>query len=94
MRVAVPHLEQLDRFQMIVADLKGTKQGKLRLAVVTTAKYFVPRILGYFCQQYPQVDVALQHMKSRNLEMPCNGQENLGKNHNMLYIKVPFDTCV
>lgn len=52
--------EQLDNFEMMVADFKGTKQGKLRLAVVTTAKYFVPRILGAFCQQYPGVDVALQ----------------------------------
>ncbi len=59
--------EQLDRFQMIVADLKGTKQGKLRLAVVTTAKYFVPRILGYFCQQYPQVDVALEVTNHQNI---------------------------
>lgn len=64
---------QLDNFEMIVADMKGTKQGKLRLAVVTTAKYFVPRILGYFCQKYPKVDVALeltnhQHIVRRMLE--------------------------
>ncbi|MEB3342895.1 LysR substrate-binding domain-containing protein [Okeania sp.] len=51
---------QLDRFEMLVADSKGTKQGKLSLAVVTTAKYFVPRILGYFCQKYPKIDVALE----------------------------------
>ncbi len=59
--------EQLDRFEMIVADIKGTKQGRLRLAVVTTAKYFVPRILGYFCQKYPKVDVALEVTNHQNI---------------------------
>ncbi|EAW35679.1 LysR family transcriptional regulator [Lyngbya sp. PCC 8106] len=52
--------EQLDNFEMKVADLKGMKQGQLRLAVVTTAKYFVPRLLGSFCQKYPGIDVSLQ----------------------------------
>lgn len=52
--------EQLSNFEMTVADLQGKKRGKLRLAAVTTAKYFIPRILGSFCQQYPNVDVSLQ----------------------------------
>lgn len=51
---------QLENFEMKVADLKGAKQGRLRLATVTTAKYFVPRILGSFCQQYPAVEISLQ----------------------------------
>ncbi|WP_017663544.1 LysR family transcriptional regulator [Baaleninema simplex] len=51
---------KLSNFEMTVADLQGKKRGQLRLAVVTTAKYFVPRILGSFCQQYPDVDIALQ----------------------------------
>jgi len=52
--------KQLDNFEMKVADLKGMKQGQLRLAVVTTAKYFVPRLLGSFCQKYPGIDISLQ----------------------------------
>ncbi|MBE9142942.1 LysR family transcriptional regulator [Planktothrix mougeotii] len=52
--------EQLDNLEMQVASLKGTKQGRLRLGVVSTAKYFVPRVLGHFCQQYPGIDIALQ----------------------------------
>ncbi|MGC9503668.1 LysR substrate-binding domain-containing protein [Baaleninema sp.] len=51
---------KLANFEMTVADLQGKKRGQLRLAVVTTAKYFVPRILGSFCQQYPDVDISLQ----------------------------------
>ena len=45
---------------MKVADLKGLKQGQLRLAVITTAKYFIPRLLGPFCQLYPGIDISLQ----------------------------------
>lgn len=51
--------KKLDNFEMKVADLKGTKQGQLSLAVITTAKYFIPRLLGHFCQEYPGIDVAL-----------------------------------
>ncbi|HBL12096.1 MAG TPA: LysR family transcriptional regulator [Cyanobacteria bacterium UBA11162] len=50
----------LDQFEMTIADLKGLKQGRLRVAVITTAKYFIPRLLGPFCQRYPGIDVSLQ----------------------------------
>lgn len=64
--------ERLDNFEMKVADLKGTKQGQLKLAVITTAKYFIPRLLGSFCQKYPGIDIALkvtnhQEIKQRML---------------------------
>lgn len=49
-----------DRFEMTTNDLQGLKRGKLRVAIVTTAKYFVPRLLGEFCRQYPEVEVALE----------------------------------
>lgn len=50
----------LDRFEMLVSDMNGVKAGKLRLAVITTTKYFVPRLLGIFCQRYPGIDVSLK----------------------------------
>jgi LysR family transcriptional regulator, low CO2-responsive transcriptional regulator len=52
--------ETIAQFEMKVADLKGLKQGQLRLAVITTAKYFIPRLLGRFCQLYPGIDISLQ----------------------------------
>jgi DNA-binding transcriptional LysR family regulator len=52
--------ETMDKFQMTVADLKGLKQGQLRLAVITTAKYIIPRLLGPFCELYPGIDISLQ----------------------------------
>jgi DNA-binding transcriptional LysR family regulator len=52
--------DRLDQFEMTVANFKGLKQGRLRLAAVTTTKYFVPRLLGPFCQRYPGIDVEFQ----------------------------------
>ncbi|KGF73290.1 LysR family transcriptional regulator [Neosynechococcus sphagnicola sy1] len=51
--------EQISQFEMTIADMKGLKQGNLRLTVVTTAKYVIPRLLGPFCQRYPGIDVSL-----------------------------------
>jgi DNA-binding transcriptional LysR family regulator len=69
---------QLDHFEMKVADLKGIKQGHLRLGTVTTAKYFVPRLLGSFCQQYPAVDISLQVNNHQDLiQRIRNNQDDL-----------------
>jgi DNA-binding transcriptional LysR family regulator len=52
--------DRLAQFEMTLAEMKGLKQGQLRLSVITTTKYFVPRLLGPFCQRYPGIDIALQ----------------------------------
>lgn len=52
--------EHLAHFEMVTSDMKGLKTGKLRLAVVTTAKYIAPRLLGTFCKLYPGVEVSLK----------------------------------
>lgn len=52
--------DQLSEFEMKVAELKGMKQGRLRLATISTTKYFVPRLLGPFCQLYPGIDISLE----------------------------------
>ena len=70
--------EHLSNFEMIAADMKGLKTGKLRLAVVTTAKYFAPRLLGTFCQQYPGVDASLiVSNRERILERLANNLDDL-----------------
>ncbi|MEB3217288.1 MAG: LysR substrate-binding domain-containing protein [Nostocales cyanobacterium 94392] len=68
----------LAAFEMKVADLKGLKQGQLRLAVITTAKYFIPRLLGAFCQLYPGIEIALQVTNHEGiLERMTNNQDDL-----------------
>ena len=47
-------------FEMKVADMKGLKRGRLRLAVITTAKYMAPEMLGDFSKLYPGVELALK----------------------------------
>ena len=72
--------EKLNNFEMKIADLKGTKQGQLNLAVITTAKYFVPRLLGSFCQNYPGIDVALKVTNHQEI------QQRMLENQDDLYI--------
>lgn len=55
-RVVLDELEQLDTR---LADLRGLSRGRLRIAVVTTAKYDIPRRLGEFCRLHPGIDVAV-----------------------------------
>ena len=50
----------LSRFEMTVSDMKGVKAGKIRIAVITTVKYFVPRLLGPFCERFPGIDISLK----------------------------------
>ncbi|MCV6588964.1 MAG: LysR family transcriptional regulator [Marinobacterium sp.] len=50
-------LDSIGHLEMKLADMKGLKAGTLRLAVVTTAKYFIPHLLGEFLQFYPEIDV-------------------------------------
>lgn len=50
----------LDRLEMRLARRAGLSIGRLRLGVVTTAKYLVPALLGPFCRAHPQVEVELQ----------------------------------
>jgi LysR family transcriptional regulator, low CO2-responsive transcriptional regulator len=72
--------QRLDQFEMTIADLKGMKQGRLRLAVITTTKYFMPRLLGPFCQRYPGIDVSLTVTNHEQVI------ERLVNNHDDLYV--------
>jgi DNA-binding transcriptional LysR family regulator len=47
-------------FEQRVDSRKGLVRGTLRVAVVSTAKYFVPRLLGSFCKRYPEIDISFE----------------------------------
>ena len=72
--------ERLSQMEMTLADLKGLKQGNLRLAVITTAKYFVPRLLGPFRHRYPGINISLQVINRQRV------LERLSENLDDLYI--------
>jgi len=53
------------------AALEGVVKGPLRVAVITTAKYFMPHLLGAFITQHPEVRPILKVTnRSRVLEHP------------------------
>lgn len=71
-------LDTWGRFEQTVADLKGIKQGRLRIAAVTTTKFFMPRLLGPFCAKYPGIDIALEVVnRDRVLERLARNQDDL-----------------
>lgn len=72
--------ERMSQLEMTLADLKGLKQGNLRLTVITTAKYFVPRLLGQFRHRYPGIKVSLQVTNRKQV------LERLSENLDDLYI--------
>ena len=67
-------------FEQRIDATKGLTRGKLRVAVVSTAKYFVPRLLGTFCGKYPDIDISLE-VSNRDGVV-----QRLRDNHDDLYI--------
>jgi LysR family transcriptional regulator, low CO2-responsive transcriptional regulator len=53
----VKDLTQLDD---AMAERRGLHRGRLDLAVVTTAKYFVPMLLVRFRKKFPKIEIGLQ----------------------------------
>ena len=52
--------QSLASFEQLTYATKGIAKGHLRIAVVSTAKYFMPRLIGSFCKRYPMIDVSLE----------------------------------
>lgn len=68
----------LSNLEMKISDLKGMKRGRLRLGVITTAKYFAPEVLGEFSLLYPGIDVALKVTnRERIIERMRNNEDDL-----------------
>ena len=53
-------LGTISRFEMQIDDQKGLRTGQLRIAVVTTANYFAPRLIGRFTRDYPGINISLE----------------------------------
>ncbi len=47
------------RFESTLSDMQGLVRGRLKIAAVTTAEYFVPDLLGPFAKAHPGVDIDL-----------------------------------
>jgi LysR family transcriptional regulator, low CO2-responsive transcriptional regulator len=47
------------RFESTLSDVQGLLRGRLKIAAVTTAEYFVPDLLGPFAAAHPGVEIDL-----------------------------------
>lgn len=72
--------ETLANLEMKIADLKGMKRGRLRMGVITTAKYLAPEMLGEFSRLYPGIDLAMKVTNRHNVI------ERMHSNEDDLYI--------
>ena len=59
-RTARAMVDEWASFEQRIDATKGLTRGRLRVAFVSTAKYFVPRLLGSFCERHPAIDISLE----------------------------------
>lgn len=53
-------IAQLKQLEDAMAERRGLKKGRVELAIVSTAKYFVPMLLVLFRKKFPAIEVVLQ----------------------------------
>jgi DNA-binding transcriptional LysR family regulator len=53
-------MDEWEALEQRIAAMKGVHQGRLKVSIASTAKYFVPRMLGRFCEEHPSIDITLQ----------------------------------
>jgi DNA-binding transcriptional LysR family regulator len=70
--------EILGRTEEGFTDMRGLKAGRLRLAVSTTGKYFVPRLLAGYIDANPGIDVTMHvHNRQTLIERLAANQDDL-----------------
>ncbi len=71
-------LGALKRFELSLVARQGLTEGHLRLVAITTATYFVPRLLGEFAKLHPGVKFSLRVTnREQVLESLASGLEDL-----------------
>lgn len=71
---------RMDQLSDDLAALQGVEKGSLKLAILTTVKYTVPKLLGGFCAAHPGIEVAMVVGNRENL------LQRLALNQDDLYI--------
>lgn len=52
--------DEWGNFTQLRDATRGLNHGRLKVAAVSTAKYFIPGIVGEFCKKHPAIDVSLE----------------------------------
>lgn len=50
---------RMERLSQDLSALQGVERGSLKIAILTTVKYIVPKLVGSFCAAHPGIDVAM-----------------------------------
>jgi DNA-binding transcriptional LysR family regulator len=58
-RYAKAILQQVDEMDDVLARIKGLAGGRLKIAAISSANYFAPKLLGTFHQRFPQIGVSM-----------------------------------
>lgn len=53
-------LNRVSSLKNSIEEIKGVVKGSLQMSVVSTAKYFMPHLLGKFLKDYPEVEPRLK----------------------------------
>lgn len=70
-------LDQVDWLKDSIDEINGSVSGPLQVAVVTTAKYFMPHLLGSFLQHHPTVVPSLKFTnRARVVERLFNNEDD------------------
>lgn len=64
---AIAAMGQLKDLEALMAEHVGMKQGRIDLAVVSTAKYFIPMLLVRFGKQFPGIHIQLRIDNRENI---------------------------
>ncbi|WP_421864210.1 LysR family transcriptional regulator [Motiliproteus sp.] len=79
--------QRMENLEMALTQMKGGMHGNLRIATVTSAKYFAPHLIGEFNRHYPDVDLSLVVTNRNNVvQRLANNEDDL-----VLMAQVPRD---
>jgi len=67
LRYAKSILQQVDELDDVLSKLKGLSGGELRIAAISSANYFAPKLLGVFHQRFPDVGVSMDVTRQRSV---------------------------
>lgn len=67
---------RMERLGEDLAALQGVERGSVKLAILTTVKYTVPKLLGGFCAAHPGIEVAMVVGNRENLLQRLAGNED------------------
>jgi DNA-binding transcriptional LysR family regulator len=88
-RYARSILQQVDEMDDVLNKMKGLAGGKLRIAAISSANYFAPKLLGVFHQRFHDVGVSmdvtrqqsvLKQVADNEVDMAIMGQPPEGMN--------------